>query len=239
MAQDVPARPARPLPFSRELTPEEHAAIWEPHKTAMRPRPKAARPRPAASQATEPAQGKPQLAGSGSELQPATVAARWHQAVSRHQAIADAYGALLLDPLAALTHAALWDITNPRCAAFILAYAEISDILALHPTLPDDPALVTEYATKVRHTHAVWLDALHHAEQLGYTWLEAAEAAKARRAERLLRQAQDTRASDAERSLAAHKARGLLDAIRGVRLPTEVYAAVESSARRSLPGSDP
>lgn len=165
-----------------------------------------------------------------------TVRASWDQAIARHMAIKESYAILLGDPIAALTHSALWDVSNARTQAFHVAYTRVQDIYALTgDACPVDRALVEDYAADVRKAETLWEDAVAHSEQLGYDWMPHEDKTAARRATAMLKTAANSAASEAERALAAAKAKELIESIVAVRLKTETLTALAASVRLALP----
>lgn len=164
-----------------------------------------------------------------------TLTKKWDQSVARHMGIKDAYGTLLLDPVAALSYSALWDVTNKRTQAFHEVYARVQDIYNLHTDrCPADPALVEEYASVTRRAETLWADAYRYAKRLGFDWMPPTDKTAARRAAAMLKTAANPAATEAERGAAAIKAKELMDSIGSVTFKTDTLAAVESAARLAL-----
>lgn len=166
----------------------------------------------------------------------ATLVSKWNLAVKKHMAIKDAYGTLLSDPLAALTHSALWDIQNSRTQAFHTVYARVQDIYFLNEAgCPTDPDLIDEYAEAVRKAETLWDDAVAYAARLGYDWMPHSDKTAARRATAMLKKVSNPASSEAERGLAAAKAKELIDSIGAVRFKTETLNVIEANVRLALP----
>jgi prepilin-type N-terminal cleavage/methylation domain-containing protein len=166
----------------------------------------------------------------------ATLVSKWDLAVTKHMDIKDAYGTLLTDPLAALTHSALWDIQNSRTQAFHTVYARVQDIYSLNESAcPADPDLIDEYAEAVRKAETLWDDAVAYAARLGYDWMPHSDKTAARRATAMLKKVNNPASSEAERGLAAAKAKELIDSIGAVRFKTETLSVIEANVRLALP----
>lgn len=159
---------------------------------------------------------------------------QWATAWQKWCQVDDAWTDLMCDPLAALDHSELLDVTLPRTAAFINAYAEAKDAM-LGRTAAITPADLTRLLRLVETTHTTWVEAHAHAQHAGYAWLPEAEAKKATTAASLLRLAADETAPMAERANAATKASRLLTQITTVRLPDKARTELDSLARKALP----
>lgn len=183
---------------------------------------------------------------------------RWAQAWTRWEVVDEAWTDLMCDPHAALLHSQLLDVTLPRTAAFITAYADAKDALAVHG-LADAPDLhVTATSGSARATPAApanavdvdrltsllaaavtaWDEAYAHAKHVGYRWLPEDEQVWARRADKALTLALDKAADDGERANAAREAKRLLGDILTVRIPTEAHRQIEHIARAALTSAD-
>lgn len=163
------------------------------------------------------------------------LAERWAHAVAKHLAIKDAYADILCDPIKALTHAALFDITQPLVERFHLTYAKCQDLHEVHgDTAPDDAAVVAEYADAVRHARLLFDDAVGYAAKVGYQWMPEGDKAAARKAVGLFTTAADDAATGPERAAAAVKGKELVASMTSVRWRPETVAAVDLLARRAL-----
>lgn len=166
-------------------------------------------------------------------------AALWHRARERHERVATAWTDLVCDPLSALTHCSLFDITNPTTAAFIEAYGEAGDFISVHGTdAPVQRAVVDEYAELARAVESAWEAARTRAGRSGYDWLPEDQRDDAERAARLLALASSESAPLAERASAAERASTLLRRIHAVVLPDATMQALEAVRRPELEGPE-
>lgn len=164
----------------------------------------------------------------------------WRLARERHERVATAWTDLVCDPLAALTHCALFDVANPSTAAFISAYGRAGDFLSVHGTeQPRERALVDEYADLARSAETTWRTAVTRAERTGFEWLPEDQRADAERASRLLALASSESAPLAERASAAERASVLLRRIHAVVLPDTAMQALDALRRPELEGPAP
>lgn len=162
---------------------------------------------------------------------------QWVESWRRWCAIDDAWTDLVCDPLTALTHAELLDVTLPRTAAFVTAYAEARDAMTGR-TAATVPADLSRLLRLVDTVDTAWTEAHAHAEHAGYAWLPEAERKKAATAEKALRLATDTNAPMGERANAAKQAARLLAEITTVRLPEKARAELDHLSRKALPASE-
>lgn len=177
-----------------------------------------------------------------------TIAATWNHAFERHMEVRDAYSEIITDPLNALDHTALFDMTQTRTAAFIEAYAHCQDIVSIHSShdpgpeygrRPKDSSVIEEYATAVRKMKPLWDAALSYSRKAGPDWMPEGDQRAARKAASLLRTSRDEAATDAERALAAEKAKETLNTIASFDLPAEAMRAIEQQAtRKAILGPD-
>jgi hypothetical protein len=162
---------------------------------------------------------------------------RLRRARARYDTVADEWGAICTDPLAALDNAALLDVTNSRTAAFIEAYGRAQDATAVIGVRTASTEHTSEYEDLVRGVEIAWSEARRHAERVGYEWLPAPERDLARKAAALLARAADETASCHERASAAEKAASILRRIETVLLPEPALQAIEQASRLALPGA--
>ena len=149
----------------------------------------------------------------------------------RHTAFADAWADMICDPLNALTHSALFDVTQARTAAWVEAYGELADTFGEPDTrYEDDP----QYRRMVGKAERAWEQARRYAEHMSYRWLPQDQAKRARQAETLLRTASDETATLHERSLAAAKAAELLQNVTAFILPAPASATIEHVIRQQI-----
>lgn len=164
----------------------------------------------------------------------------WAESVQTHDAIAEAYGTILGDPLSALTHSALFDMREVRSVRFIEAYGEATDLRAVHgltyPALNE--AAVKDYRTAVRKADEAWTEALRYSEHITFDWLPQGEADCARKAAGFLAVAEDSAATTHERAAAAGKAADLLRKVKSFLLPPTAIHALEAQVRLELMPAD-
>ena len=166
--------------------------------------------------------------------------AKWEQAQGTHAEIANAYADLRLDPVAAIDHMALWDVTDPITAKFTETYGKASDLGGLGAaTVPAADSVVSEYAEAVAAAKIAWDAAVAHAQRRGTECLPAPERANADRARKLLLRSRNAAASEAERALAADRAADLLEGLRKVIMPDEMRFELEATKRLALTARDP
>lgn len=160
---------------------------------------------------------------------------RWNAALAKHDAMADEYATLRLDPIAAIDHMALWDVTDPFTEKFTLAYAKVADTRSLHlNTAPTQAEIVDAYAADVDAAHLAWVNARDHARDHGIEVLSPENQTKARRAKASLKIAANDAATEHERSVAAETAADLLASLRDIRFPAETSKAIVAAARKQI-----
>jgi hypothetical protein len=159
---------------------------------------------------------------------------QWRDAWTRWCAVDDTWTDLLCDPLAALSHAELLDVTLPRTGAFVTAYAEVREMMTGR-TAATVPADLSRLIRAVNEVDTAWTEAREHAEHVGYAWLPEAERKIAAKAEKALTLAADTSIAIEERANAAQTAARLLGQIKTVRLPKKARAELEHLSRKALP----
>lgn len=161
---------------------------------------------------------------------------RWADAVARHDRISDAWADIITDPLAALDHSLLLDVTQPRTAKFIETYGRAQDLRALHgTTYPTKDEVVADYLSIVRQTDEAWSDAVRHARHVHLAWLPESEAKRVRQASALLATAADKSQPMHLRADSAAKAAELLAKVTSFYLPEPSATAIETQARLALP----
>lgn len=161
--------------------------------------------------------------------------ARWAKAQATHSQIANTYADLRLDPVAAIDHMALWDVTDVYTAKFTETYGRVTDLELLNRRdVPEADELVTEYVDAVAAAKIAFDAAVAHAKQRGTEVLPKTERADADRARKLLLTARNDAATDAERALAADRAADLLAGLRAVLLPTEMRFELDAVRRLEL-----
>lgn len=164
-----------------------------------------------------------------------SLAARWTAALARYDTVMTEWGAIASDPLSALEHSALLDVTQPRTAAFVEALGRAQDRRAvLGSELPWDRADVVEFEDLARRVADAWADARRHAAHVGYGWMPDKDRALAARADTLLRLAADTTASIPERAAAAEQATKVLRSLHAIVLPEPALEVIASQRRPAL-----
>lgn len=164
---------------------------------------------------------------------------QWDEALAAHDRVSEQWTELVTDPLAALDHSMLLDVTQPRTAAFIEAYGEAQDLRSMHgtayPTSATADTVVREYLRVVRRAEQAWTDAVRHAKHVHTNWLPQDEAKRVRQASALLRTADDDTTPLHLRAEAAQKAADLLKQVHTFTLPADTAQAIEAKARLALP----
>lgn len=164
-----------------------------------------------------------------------TLADRWTAALARYDTVMTEWGAIASDPLSALEHSALLDVTQPRTAAFVEALGRAQDRHAvLGSDLPSDRAEVVEFEDLARRVADAWTHARRHAAHVGYGWMPDKDRALAERADTLLRLAADTSASLQERVAAAEQATKVLRSLYAIVLPEPALEVIASQRRLAL-----
>jgi hypothetical protein len=162
-----------------------------------------------------------------------TRAEQWTDAWRRWCAIDDAWTDIVCDPLAALHHSELLDVTLPRTAAFVTAYADAREAMTGR-TAATVPVDLSRLLRLVDTTETAWVEAREHAEHAGYAWLPEAERKKAATAEAAIMLAMDKDAPMGERANAAAQAARLLGQITTVRLPKKARGELDTVARKAI-----
>lgn len=161
---------------------------------------------------------------------------RWAKTVARHDAITDEWADIVADPLAALDHSLLLDVTQPRTAKFIETYGRAQDLRSLHGTaFPDSTDVLADYLSTVRQADEAWQDAQRHARHIHLSWLPENEAKWVRQASALLASAADESQPIHLRADSAAQAAKLLAKVTSFYLPKATAAAIETKARLALP----
>lgn len=212
---------------SRSFT--EPAARIQSHITALATKHVSARDLNAAL--IQPATDPP-----GSGVASGSLRVRWDDALTAHDRVVDAWTDIICNPLAALEHSTLLDVTQPRTATFIETYGDVQDLRALHgQTFPvGDEAAAKEYLSAVRKACEAWDEAVRHSKHVGFDWLPDTEAAHARKAAALLVTANDEGATTSERATAANMASERLSKVKSFLLPALALHELETRKRLEL-----
>ena len=188
-----------------------------------------------AATSARPSSPPPAIARGGGTTHP-TLDDRWEAALATHDAVVEAWTAIVTDPLAALDHSLLLDVTQPRTAAFIEAYGHAQDLRAVHGTvLPADNTQQVAYFAAVRKADEAWTEAVRYAKHVNLSWLPDKEAGLVRKATALLASAGDDAQPLHVRAEAAAKASHLLGKVTSFLLPPMAMHALEASRRLALP----
>ncbi len=164
-----------------------------------------------------------------------SLSARWSAALAHYDTVMTEWGAIASDPLSALEHSALLDVTQPRTAAFVEALGRAQDRRAvLGSDMPGDRTDVVEFEDLARRVADAWADARRHAAHVGYGWMPDKDRALAERADTLLRLAADTSASLQERVAAAEQATKVLRSVYAIVLPEPALEVIASQRRLAL-----
>lgn len=170
-----------------------------------------------------------------------SAAQTWADAAARYERVTTEWEDLLLDPLAALEHSVLLDVTKPRTAAFIAAYGKAKDAHDRHANRSANSApgltAVDEFADLARGAETTWDAAKQWAAHVGYDWLPEAERADAILADKLLRLAADEATAPAERVSAAERATAVLRRIHTIVLPEPALELLARHSRGELSAS--
>lgn len=174
---------------------------------------------------------------TGPEATPADPQTTLDAALHALDQIADDYGALRCDPVAAIDHIALWDVTNDATRRFTLAYTKCTD-QRRHLTTPGaTPTLAeaTAFADDVRAARHDFDAARGMAARQGINALPEPDQPAARRAQAAIARATDPAAPAPEAATAAAKATTLLQGITVLDWPAPAHQALDTITRKALP----
>jgi hypothetical protein len=148
--------------------------------------------------------------------------------------VADAYAAYLADPYSIFVRPLLDDLTEPRTAAFIDAFAAMNDVRPEH--VPDTHERVQAFATAAQKARTAWRSADGYARTMGLRVTSVEDQRTVRRIRSALGIALDTSATGQERETALRTVEELAAGI--VTIPERIYAsakiAIETTTRKQL-----
>ena len=171
------------------------------------------------------------------ETTPADPQATLDAALHALDQIADDYGALRCDPVAAIDHIALWDVTNDATRRFTLAYTKCTDQRRHLTTSGATPTITeaTAFADDVRAARHDFDAARGMAARQGITALPEPDQPAARRAQAAIARATDPAAPAPEAATAAAKATTLLQGITVLDWPAPAHQVLDTITRKALP----
>ena len=148
--------------------------------------------------------------------------------------VADAYAAYLADPYSIFVRPLLDDLTEPRTAAFIDAFAAMNDVRPEH--VPDTHERVQAFATAAQNARTAWRSADLYARSVGLRVTTVDGQRTVRRIRSALGIALDTSATGQERETALRTVEELAAGI--VTIPERIYdnakKAIETTTRKQL-----
>ncbi|KQP63168.1 hypothetical protein [Nocardioides sp. Leaf285] len=208
------------------------SALMSGWLSTRRPHSARPRPRPAVRRQGEPSDHQGPVPTTG------PLGERWRLARDRHTRVKEAYAQILTDPLNALTHSVLFDVSDERTARFVTAYSLADDLYDVSAHRDRSESEVAQYEGAVHRLGPLWLDALRYAEKVGAEWMSARDQALAEAATKMLRLARDPGATEAERLSGLRRAHANMASIRSFHLPPGAALALENQVRLALPGPD-
>lgn len=159
---------------------------------------------------------------------------RWTAARAAFENVESDWEAIVCDPLAALNHAALLDITRPRTATFVEQFDDTKHLLRrLGDDVPHEGDL-DAFETAVRRSVSAWAEAKRHAAHLDIESLPEHEQSHADRARKALMLAMDTEAEPGERINAAREVEKALARVKSIVLPERALGAIEDVKRLAI-----
>ncbi|MGB6072713.1 MAG: hypothetical protein WBG53_19455 [Rhodococcus sp. (in: high G+C Gram-positive bacteria)] len=148
--------------------------------------------------------------------------------------VADAYAAYLADPYSIFIRPLLDDLTEPRTAAFIDAFAAMNDVRL--EQCPDTAERVQAFAVAAQKARTAWRSADGYARTMGLRVTSVEGQRTVRRIRSALGIALDTSATGQERETALRTVEELAAGI--VTLPDRIYdnvkIAIETTTRKQL-----
>ncbi|MEU3475479.1 hypothetical protein [Rhodococcus sp. NPDC006774] len=148
--------------------------------------------------------------------------------------VADAYAAYLADPYSIFVRPLLDDLTEPRTATFIDAFAAMNDARPEH--VPDTHERVQAFAVAAQKARTAWRSADLYARSVGLRVTSVDGHRTVRRIRSALGIALDTSATGQERETALRTVEELAAGI--VTIPERIYdnakKAIETSTRKQL-----
>lgn len=148
--------------------------------------------------------------------------------------VADAYAAYLADPYSIFIRPLLDDLTEPRTAAFIDAFAAMNDVRP--EQCPDTAERVQAFAVAAQKARTAWRSADGYARTMGLRVTSVDGQRAVRRIRSALGIALDTSATGQERETALRTVEELAAGV--VTIPERIYAsaklAIEATTRKQL-----
>lgn len=148
--------------------------------------------------------------------------------------VADAYAAYLADPYSIFVRPLLDDLTEPRTAAFIDAFATMNDVRP--EQCPDTAERVQVFAVAAQKARTAWRSADGYARTMGLRVTSVEDQRTVRRIRSALGIALDTSATGQERETALRTVEELAVGI--VAIPARIYdsvkLAIETTTRKQL-----
>ncbi|OZC87815.1 hypothetical protein CH272_28170 [Rhodococcus sp. 05-340-1] len=148
--------------------------------------------------------------------------------------VADAYAVYLADPYSIFVRPLLDDLTEPRTAAFIDAFAAMNDVRP--DQCPDTPERVQAFASAAQKARTAWRSADGYARTIGMRVTSVDDQRTVRRIHSALELALDDAATGEERQTALDTVERLAAGI--VTIPDRIYdnvkIAIETTTRKQL-----
>jgi hypothetical protein len=148
--------------------------------------------------------------------------------------VADSYAAYLADPYSIFIRPLLDDLTEPRTAAFIDAFATMNDVRP--EQCPDTAERVQAFAVAAQKARTAWRSADGYARTMGLRVTSVEDQRTVRRIRSALGIALDASATGQERQTALRTVEELAAGI--VTIPERIYAsakiAIETTTRKQL-----
>lgn len=160
--------------------------------------------------------------------------ARWGSKTESLNKINEDWGNLAADPLNALDHSTLLDVSNPKTAAFIDASSAANDYESIMKNRTRTPENVAEFERLVRVADRTWRDAQRYSSQVGTSWMSDPEKKVAGKARNLLQLALDERAPMAERVSAAVNAQEQLKKLLSIAMPEKAQEKITEISAKQL-----
>ena len=162
------------------------------------------------------------------------LAADYAAAHAVYSEVADAYVAYLADPYSIFIRPLLDNLTEPRTAAFIDAFAAMNDVRP--DQCPDTPERVQTFAVAAQKARTAWRSADGYARTMGLRVSSVDDQRTVRRIRSALGIALDTSATGQERETALRTVEELAAGV--VTIPDRIYdnakIAIETTTRKQL-----
>lgn len=144
---------------------------------------------------------------------------RWVTAKANLDSINLAWGDLCADPLSALDHSALLDVSQKRTKDFMDSLSASTDFMSIASRHKRTDRIVGQLESHVRETKINWDEAQRYSSQVGTDWMTPEEQKIAKTARGLLELAMDPGATMAERANAAGQAQKMLNKLVSIAVP--------------------